>query len=141
MLPRLLASPALRSSMTRVVASHSSPSALSLAARRAYSAGHAEETYEQFTSRYIDFFAGVEDLYELQRGLNNCFSYDLVPAPEVVDTALRAARRINDFATAVRILEALKLKVEEPSQYDAYLKALAPTREELGIPTREELDM
>ncbi|RKP11945.1 cytochrome c oxidase subunit VA-domain-containing protein [Piptocephalis cylindrospora] len=139
MLPRLIASSALRTSMSRV-ATRSTPS-MALAARRAYSAEHAEETFEQFTSRYVDFFAGVDDLYELQRGLNNCFSYDLVPAPEVIDTALRAARRINDIATAVRILEALKLKVEAPSQYEAYLQALAPTREELGIPTREELEL
>lgn len=37
------------------------------------------------------------------RGLNNCFSYDLVPSLEVVEGALKAARRCNDYAMAVRV--------------------------------------
>ena len=41
----------------------------------------------------------------LQRNLNNAFAYDLVPSPTVVAAALKAARRVNDFATAVRIFE------------------------------------
>ena len=40
-----------------------------------------------------------------QRNLNNAFAYDLVPAPSVVAAALNAARRVNDFATAVRVFE------------------------------------
>lgn len=40
-----------------------------------------------------------------QRNLNNAFAYDLVPSPGVVSAALRAARRVNDFPTAVRIFE------------------------------------
>ena len=41
----------------------------------------------------------------LQRNLNNAFAYDLVPSPTVVTAALKAARRVNDFPTAVRIFE------------------------------------
>lgn len=41
----------------------------------------------------------------LQRNLNNAFAYDLVPAPSVIAAALKAARRVNDFGTAVRIFE------------------------------------
>ena len=40
-----------------------------------------------------------------QRNLNNAFAYDLVPAPSVITAALRAARRVNDFPTAVRVFE------------------------------------
>lgn len=40
-----------------------------------------------------------------QRNLNNCFAYDLVPSVEVLTAALKAARRVNDFPTAVRIFE------------------------------------
>ena len=40
-----------------------------------------------------------------QRNLNNAFAYDLVPAPSVIEAALKAARRVNDFATAVRVFE------------------------------------
>lgn len=42
-----------------------------------------------------------------QRNLNNAFAYDLVPAASVVAAALKAARRVNDFATAVRIFEGM----------------------------------
>ncbi len=41
----------------------------------------------------------------MQRNLNNAFAYDLVPAPSVLAAALKAARRVNDFPTAVRIFE------------------------------------
>lgn len=40
-----------------------------------------------------------------QRNLNNAFAYDLVPSPTVLVAALKAARRINDYPTAVRIFE------------------------------------
>ena len=40
-----------------------------------------------------------------QRNLNNAFAYDLVPSPSVITAALRAARRVNDFPTAVRVFE------------------------------------
>jgi len=40
-----------------------------------------------------------------QRNLNNCFAYDLVPSPTVITAALRAARRVNDFPSAVRVFE------------------------------------
>ena len=55
--------------------------------------------------RYEKEFEGVNDVFELQRNLNNCFAYDLVPSPSVCTAALRAARRVNDFPTAVRIFE------------------------------------
>ena len=77
----------------------------------------------------------------MQRGLNNCFAYDLVPAPSVIESALKASRRVNDYATAVRIFEGVKEKVENEGQYKQYLDELAPIREELGIQTKEELNL
>lgn len=71
--------------------------------------------------------------------LNNCFSYDLVPAPSVIQKALEACRRVNDYPTAVRTFEALKHKVENQQQYQAYLDELKDTRAELGIDLKEEL--
>lgn len=75
--------------------------------------------------RYEKEFDSVQDVFELQvllpinpaavsheltpsqRNLNNCFAYDLVPSVEVLTAALKAARRVNDFPTAVRIFEGL----------------------------------
>ncbi|KAI0829026.1 COX5A-domain-containing protein [Trametes gibbosa] len=106
---------------------------------RASSSAHGQETFESFNERYVNFFQSAQDLFEVQRGLNNCFAHDLVPAPSVVEAAVRAARRVNDYATAVRVFEGIKEKVENKQQYQAYLDELKPLREELGINVREEL--
>ncbi|KAK6458588.1 subunit VI of cytochrome c oxidase [Scheffersomyces xylosifermentans] len=105
---------------------------------RAYS-DHHEETFEEFTARYEQEFEKAYDLFEVQRVLNNCFSYDLVPAPVVIEKALQACRRVNDYPTAVRTFEALKHKVENKEQYQAYLDELKDIRQELGIDLKEEL--
>ncbi|KAF9476025.1 COX5A, subunit VA of cytochrome c oxidase [Pholiota conissans] len=101
--------------------------------------GHAQESFESFSERYVSFFQNAEDLFEVQRGLNNCFAHDLVPSPSVVEAAVRAARRVNDYATAVRVFEGVKEKVENKEQYEAYLTELKPLREELGLVLKEEL--
>ena len=49
-----------------------------------------------------------------------------------MEAALRAARRVDDYATAVRIFEGVKEKVENKTQYEAYLSELKGIREELG---------
>ncbi|TFK42270.1 cytochrome c oxidase subunit VA-domain-containing protein [Crucibulum laeve] len=103
------------------------------------SSSHAQESFESFSERYIAFFQNAEDLFEVQRGLNNCFAHDLVPSTGVVEAAVRAARRVNDYATAVRVFEGIKEKVENKSQYQAYLDELKPLREELGLSLKEEL--
>jgi len=99
---------------------------------RPSSNSHGQETFESFTERYVSFFQSAEDLFEVQRGLNNCFAHDLVPAPSVIESALRAARRVNDYSTAVRIFEGIQAKVENKQQYQQYLDELKPVREELG---------
>jgi cytochrome c oxidase subunit 5a len=110
------------------------PAAVRMAPKfvRLSSSAHEQETFEAFTKRYVDFFHNAEDLFEVQRGLNNCFSHDLVPAPEVVEAAVRAARRVNDYATAVRVFEGVREKVENKQQYQAYLEELKGVRDELG---------
>ncbi|KAJ5664896.1 Cytochrome c oxidase subunit 6 [Penicillium maclennaniae] len=101
--------------------------------------GHEDETYEEFSSRFEKEFDGVQDVFELQRNLNNCFAYDLVPSIEVLSAALKAARRVNDFPTAVRVFEGIKAKVENQEQYKQYLQQLEGLRQELGVALREEL--
>lgn len=125
--------PALRARASLNTAAVAPRAARSFASStRALSGGHEAESYESFTERYTAFFSSVEDLFELQRGLNNCFAYDLVPAPGVIEAALRAARRVDDYSTAVRIFEGVKEKVENKAQYDAYVKELEGVKSELG---------
>lgn len=47
-------------------------------------------------------------LLPVKRNLNNCFAYDLVPSVQVLSAALKAARRVNDFPTAVRVFEGMR---------------------------------
>ncbi|KAM0335747.1 hypothetical protein ACHAQA_000797 [Verticillium albo-atrum] len=100
---------------------------------------HQEETFEEFSARFEKEFDSVNDVFELQRNLNNAFAYDLVPSPTVVAAALKAARRVNDFATAVRVFEGVKAKVENKGQYEQYLAELKPLREELGLTLKEDI--
>ncbi|KAJ8097467.1 cytochrome c oxidase subunit VA-domain-containing protein [Lipomyces tetrasporus] len=106
---------------------------------RNYSAHGDAETFEEFNARFEKEFENAYDPFEVQRILSNCFSYDHVPSPTVITKALEAARRVNDFATAVRVLEAIKLKVPAKHLYDAYIDELKDIREQLGIPLKEEL--
>jgi len=115
-----------------VVLRRAATPALTIPHRFSSSDSHSQETFEQFSERYVAFFQGAQDLFEVQRGLNNCFAHDLVPSPGVVEAALRAARRVNDYATAVRVFEGIREKVENKQQYQAYLDELKPVREELG---------
>jgi cytochrome c oxidase subunit 5a len=101
--------------------------------------------------RYEKFFYGANDKFEVQRGLNNVFAYDLVPSVRVIESALRACRRgkshlrrflrwqlinlVADYSTSVRVFEALREKAENTSQYEAYVNELKPVREELGMNT------
>ncbi|KAL2037714.1 hypothetical protein N7G274_009439 [Stereocaulon virgatum] len=131
---------------TLICSSHSSDFSTSVrrAAEKApmedtAASGHHEESFEEFTARYEKEFDNVNDVFELQRNLNNAFAYDLVPSPSVITAALRAARRVNDFPTAVRIFEGIKAKVENKGQYDEYLRDLEPLREELGVNLKEDL--
>ncbi|KAK3825097.1 MAG: putative cytochrome-c oxidase chain VI precursor [Benniella sp.] len=102
---------------------------------------HHEESFEDFTARFVKFFDNVDDVFELQRGLNNAFGYDLVPSPPVIEAALKAARRVNDYPTAVRIFEGLKVKAGSDALYKQYLDELAPLKTQLGVETKEELGL
>ncbi|KAH6664404.1 putative cytochrome c oxidase subunit 6, mitochondrial [Halenospora varia] len=116
-------------------ASSFSTSSLRLSDKDGQEASHGhEESFEEFTARYEKEFDQVQD-----RNLNNAFAYDLVPSPSVLTAALKAARRVNDFPTAVRIFEGIKAKVENRGQYDQYLEELKPLREELGVSLKEDL--
>ncbi|KAI9291255.1 putative cytochrome-c oxidase chain VI precursor [Neoconidiobolus thromboides FSU 785] len=111
----------------------------SILARRSYS-DHSL-TFDEHSAQYVNFFNEVDDVYELQRGLTNCFSYDLVPSPSVLEAALKASRRVNSYSTAVRIFEGIKDKVDNETQYNEYVKELEPIRKQLSILTKEELGL
>lgn len=96
--------------------------------------------------------------------MNTLIGYDLVPEPKILEAALRACRRLNDLASAIRILEAVKVSDAKvisrmlravaffksrscpqdkagPHKeiYPYVIQELRPTLDELGISTPEEL--
>ncbi|XP_016888242.1 cytochrome c oxidase subunit 5Aa [Cynoglossus semilaevis] len=116
------------------------PGCQGLVATRCYSHGK-QETDEEFDARWITYFNKQDiDAWELRKGMNTLIGYDLVPEPKILDAALRACRRLNDMASAIRILEAVKHKAGPHKEiYPYVIHELQPTLKELGISTPEEL--
>lgn len=103
---------------------------------------HSTETDEQFDARFENYFNRKDiDGWELRKGINDLWGHDLVPEPKLVIAALKACRRVNDFALAIRILEALKDKCGNKVNeiYPYVIQEIQPTLTELGINTPEEL--
>nr|AFM87394.1 cytochrome c oxidase subunit Va [Callorhinchus milii] len=111
-------------------------------ASRWYSHGR-EEADEEFDARWVTYFNKPDiDAWELRKGMNTLIGYDLVPEPKILDAALRACRRLNDLASAIRILEAVKDKAGPHKDiYPYVIQELRPTLDELGISTPEELGL
>ncbi|XP_060932250.1 cytochrome c oxidase subunit 5A, mitochondrial-like [Limanda limanda] len=109
-------------------------------ASRCYSHGK-QETDEEFDARWVTYFNKPDiDAWELRKGMNTLIGYDLVPEPKILEAALRACRRLDDMASAVRILEAVKHKAGPHKEIYPYLiQELKPTLDELGVSTPEEL--
>ncbi|KAF7287793.1 cytochrome c oxidase subunit 5A, mitochondrial-like [Rhynchophorus ferrugineus] len=101
---------------------------------------HNTETDTQFDQRYENFLSSTKiDGWDVRR--TDLFGHDLVPEPKIIIAALKACRRVNDLALAIRILEALKDKCgnEVNEIYPWYIQEIKPTLTDLGIPTLEEL--
>ena len=109
---------------------------------RCYSHG-SHETDEEFDARGVTYFNKPDiDAWELHKGMNTLVGCDLVPEPKITDAALRACRRLYDFASAVRILEVVKDKAGPHKEiYPYVIQELRPTLNELGISTPEELGL
>ena len=84
------------------------------------------------------------DNWEIRKGVNELYGHDLVPEPRIVNAMLRACRRLDDFAMAVRLLEIIKLKCDESGDKEIYnyiIQSCKPTIDELGIETVEGLGL
>lgn len=69
------------------------------------------ETDEESDTCWATYFNQPDnDAWELRKGMNTLVGYDLVSESQITDAALRACRRLNDFAGDVCILEGVKDK-------------------------------
>nr|AIX97471.1 mitochondrial cytochrome c oxidase polypeptide Va [Ceratosolen solmsi] len=63
-----------------------------------------------------------------------------IPEPEIVTSLMKAARRLNDYAMTVRILEMVKFKCTyNPIAFCYIMQEIEPVLTELGINSLEEL--
>ncbi|EFN68782.1 Cytochrome c oxidase subunit 5A, mitochondrial [Camponotus floridanus] len=135
--------------MLRIVASRVASAmvprvtATSLVGVQSTRASHGpKETDEEFDQRYVNFFNRNDiDHWEIRKAMNDLAGMDNVPEPVIICAALRACRRLNDFALAVRFLESVKDKTGPyiGEIYPYILQEIRPTLDELGISTPEEL--
>ncbi|XP_064474726.1 cytochrome c oxidase subunit 5A, mitochondrial-like [Ornithodoros turicata] len=103
---------------------------------------HSTETDEEFDARYEAYFNRKDiDGWEIRKAMNDLQGMDVVPEPKIVIAALKACRRLNDFALAVRFLEAIKDKCGSKVKeiYPYIINEVRPTLTELGVNTPEEL--
>ncbi|KAK7063110.1 Cytochrome c oxidase subunit 5A [Halocaridina rubra] len=103
---------------------------------------HSTETDAEFDARYEAYFNRADiDGWEARKAMTDLSGMDLVPEPKIIIAALKACRRLNDFALAVRFLETVKDKcgAKEKEIYPYLLQEIRPTLNELGISTPEEL--
>ncbi len=87
-----------------------------------------QETDEEFDARYVAYFSRpdidgweirkvyfsflifnlkIELIiiwYLIEQGMNNLIGMDLVPDPKIISAALKACRRVNDYALTTRFL-------------------------------------
>ena len=82
----------------------------------------AELSPEEFDQGWIDYFSNESlDDWELRRGINILYGQDAIPDPKIVVAVLRAARRQNDVATAIRFLEAVNEKTAGNRKIYSYI--------------------
>ena len=100
------------------------------------------ESDEQFDTRYESFFNNPSiDGWDVRRAMNDLCGMDLIPEPRIINAALKACRKVNDYALAIRFLEAVKFKCggRTAEFYPYILQEIKPTLDELGIESPEKL--
>ncbi|CAH8289119.1 unnamed protein product [Heterobilharzia americana] len=99
------------------------------------------EPFEVFKSRFVNAFNDPKlDGWWARTWMQRLHLEDAVPPPEVVISGLKACRRLNDIALAIRFMESVKFKCKAcKGTWEWLHKEIQPTMKELGLPTLEEL--
>jgi cytochrome c oxidase subunit 5a len=103
---------------------------------------HSTETDAEFDARYEAYFSRPDiDGWECRKAMNDILGMDLVPEPKIISAGLKACRRVNDYALAIRWLEGVKDKCGDKTSeiYPYLIQEIQPTLKELGIETPDEL--
>lgn len=100
------------------------------------------ESAAEVDARYETFFNRSDvDGWDIRKAMNDLQAADMVPEPSIIVAALKACRRVNDYALAVRYLEAVQNKCGgHVGKIWPYLEQeIRPTLDELGILTPAEM--
>uniref|UniRef100_A0A1I7VYN4 Cytochrome c oxidase subunit 5A, mitochondrial n=1 Tax=Loa loa TaxID=7209 RepID=A0A1I7VYN4_LOALO len=102
----------------------------------------ADAEDKRLDQHYMDVFNDPNiDGFFLRGAMQDLHELDMIPDPDICDAVLRACRRVNDFALAIRFIESLKEKcVLRRWTHKWLLDKIKPTMDELGIPTLEEMN-
>lgn len=103
---------------------------------------HSTETDAEFDARYEAYFNRPDiDGWEARKAMNDLLGMDLVPEPKIVIAALKACRRLNDYALAIRWLEGIKDSAgpHKDTIWPYMLQEITPTLQELGVETPDQL--
>lgn len=101
-----------------------------------------DEYNEEYEKKWIEYFDREDiDPWELRRGMQELHDHDNIPEPTIIISALKACRRLNDYAMAIRYLESVKFKCGPYVKkiYPWLIQEITPTLEELGIETPEQM--
>ncbi|CAH1398286.1 unnamed protein product [Nezara viridula] len=81
------------------------------------------------------------DSWELRKALCELHGLDMVPGPQIIIASLKACRRLNDYALAIRMLEAVKFKCghHHKTIWPYICQEIYPTLKELGVELPEKL--
>jgi len=104
--------------------------------------GGPVESDEAFDARYEAYFNRQDiDGWEVRKAMNDLQGMDMVPEPKIISAAMRACRRVDDYALAVRYLEAVQNKCggQKDKIWPYLLSEIQPTLDELGILTPEQM--
>ncbi|KAF7991589.1 hypothetical protein HCN44_008960 [Aphidius gifuensis] len=132
----------VRSAIVPRTATTTTPSSSVLVSQVRNSSHDVEESDEAFDARYEAYFNRSDiDSWEVRKAMNDLAGRDLVPEPKIIIAALKACRRLNDFALAIRFLETCKFKTGNYTDkiWPYLVQEIRPTLDELGINTPEEL--
>ena len=87
------------------------------------------ETDSEFDNRYEAYFNRPDiDGWEIRKGFGDLAGLDLVPEPAIVAAALRACRRVNDYALTTRILEVTAFKAMHNKDIWPYMVQVSTLR-------------
>ncbi|VDN84570.1 unnamed protein product [Brugia pahangi] len=102
----------------------------------------ADAEDKRLDQHYMDIFNDPNiDGFFLRGAMQDLHELDIIPDPDICDAVLRACRRVNDFALAIRFIESLREKcVLRRWTHKWLLDKIKPTMDELGIPTLEEMN-